>query len=1255
MMLEEPKPAGDRIEQASDLLAGACRRARTEPDSPAAVTADACLTWAGLFNCARSADASLAALDPGVVLIDCGRRPAAVAAIVACVQAKRPFLLLDESVPPARRAAMAADCSAAGVLRPDDHGGLLLEPGRPGDGVGAGGEVAGVPALYWIYTSGSTGGPKGTAIPVTAVAELLPALAQAVPELSAASCLGVTASFGFDPALQQIFAGLYLGATIALPSEHVRRSPEALLAFWATHHVDIADGTPLLLRALARTPGQPAPGQATRPLPVRCLLIGGDVLRSEDVRALWHRFGAEVAVYNFYGVAECAVDSVVGRVSKEQTSRPGILPAGRELRHSVVLLLDEQQRPVPDGSPGEIWIGGPGVGLGYPARPDETARALRDIPGHGICYRTGDQGHRLGTGELVLTGRLDRQLKVAGRRVEPAEVEAALAEWITASSPHPSRVLRPAPDVRRCSRCVLSENYPGSDIDENSGLCRYCRMPEQQVMSGWGYFRDTGALDAVIEQARATTPGEYDALLLFSGGKDSSYVLYRLLEMKLRIAAFTFDNGFISDDALSNIERMCSQHDVPHRYGSPADSSRLLAESLRLDDTVCSGCFAGITATGSAVAAELGCRFVISGLSRGQIIDTKLLQFVRRGHTDLRDIDGELHQHRRLYLQRRSAFSAAVGAASAHASIAPALDFFRYEAPGAERIQEYLASHDPRWQVPQDTGVCSTNCRANDAGIAEHLTRRKYHNYESPLSWEVRLGTLSRPDALARVAKGADAGNVSYVHSRLARGVEVAVVADDQNRLVGYVAGHLPASPEEVKAGLADWLPWYMIPARIEVLPDGLPRLSHNKIDYVTLTGLASTDPNQPGPEPPQKTGSVADGDLADQIRAAWSDVLGQTPTAGSENFFHLGGDSLAATELSLRLTARLGVSVPIITIHEAPVFVAYTGAVREWLDATARRPADPPSALGVRIQEITKDIPDGQAVTVFLMPDAAGLAVSLPRLFASAARDLPVNLLAVGYSAQTWPDQVSLTELASEIAQSITSRVNGDPVVLAGWSFGAVLADHTATALAELLPRVSAAGGSGGASPRASTVECWLLDPPPTSKADALALKDQIKERLVDAFPQLSPPLRRRGDWASILEVIDRASHYRDGPRRVLAAQPDFVRWSLAVDVPEHGDWEPPQSMLPQLRTVLRTLAMLGAENIRPPAAGAAQVTIRRFRPELSTIVVSTADESISGVDHWSMIEPERYAPYAERLAKLCAKEIPDARSSLLPGGSRG
>ncbi len=1218
MMPPQPRHADAGIDQASALLAGAYLRARTEPDGPAAVTADGSLTWAGLFNCARSVD--LAVLDPGVVLIDCGRRPQAVAAVVACVLAQRPFLLLDDSAPEARRAAMAADCPAVGVLRPDDVGGLRLERGSPGTS-----GISGTPALYWIYTSGSTGGPKGTAIPVRAMAELLPALGAAIPELRTAKCLGVTASFDFDPALQQIFAGLYFGATIALPSELVRRSPEALGEFWAAHHVDVADGTPLLLRALVKVSDRVA-----GPLAVRCLLIGGDVLRAQDVRALWHRFGEQVAVYNLYGVAECAIDSVVGRVTPEQIGGPDVLPVGRELGHSVVLLLDEQHREVPVGGPGEIYIGGAGVGLGYPGLPQETARVLANIPGHGICYRTGDQGHRLSTGELVVTGRLDRQLKVAGRRVEPAEVEAALAQWISAYSTHPRRVLLPAPDVRRCSRCVLSENYPGSDIDE-TGLCKYCRMPANEVMSGWGYFRDIGSLDAVVGQARENQPGDYDALLLFSGGKDSSYVLYRLLEMGLRIAAFTFDNGFISDDAFKNIERMCSEHDVPHRYGYPADSSRLLAESLRLDDTVCSGCFVGITATGSAVAAELGCRFVISGLSRGQIIDTKLLQFVRRGRRDLREIDSELHEHRRLYLQRRSAFSRAVGAEaiSVQANIAPALDFFRYEAPSAERIGEYLASRDPRWRVPQDTGVCSTNCRANDAGIAEHLTKRRYHNYESPLSWEVRLGTLPRPDALARVAKGADAGNASYVHAALARGVEVAVVADDQGRLVGYVEGHLPASPEEIKAGLADRLPWYMIPARIEVVPDGLPRLSHNKIDYVTLTARASAGPDQPEQALPPETGSAAGGELADQVRAAWSDVLGQIPVAGTENFFHLGGDSLAATELAVRITARLGVSVPIITIHEAPVFAAYTGAVREWLDVAARHPADPPSPLGVRVQEITSDTPSGKAVTVFLMPDAAGLAVSLPRLFASAVRDLPVRLLAVGYSAETWPDHVGMKDLAGEIAQSITSRVNGCPVVVAGWSLGAVLADHTAIALTGRLP----------GSHNQTAVECWLLDPPLASKADALALKDQVKDRLVDAFPQLSPQLQRRGDWASILGVIDRASHYRDGPRRVLAAQPDFVRWSLAVDVPEQGAWEPPQSVLPQLKTVLKTLAILGEENILAPAAAAAQVTIRRFRPELGTIVITAADEFISGVDHWSMIEPERYAPYAERLAKLCAK----------------
>ena len=92
--------------------------------------------------------------------------------------------------------------------------------------------------------------------------------------------------------------------------------------------------------------------------------------------------------------------------------------------------------------------------------------------------------------------------------------------------------------------------------------------------------------------------------------------------------------------------------------------------------------------------------------------------------------------------------------------------------------------------------MCSTNCRANDAGIAQHLSKRGYHNYESPLSWEVRLGTLSRPDALARVAKGAEGGNVSHVHKKLGSGTEVAVAVGPDGRLVAYVEGHLPGGQD---------------------------------------------------------------------------------------------------------------------------------------------------------------------------------------------------------------------------------------------------------------------------------------------------------------------------------------------------------------------------------------------------------------------------------------------------------------------------
>jgi amino acid adenylation domain-containing protein len=267
---------------------------------------------------------------------------------------------------------------------------------------------------YLIYTSGSTGTPKGVEITHANLAHLIRWHCEAfrVTRHDRASHL---AGLGFDAAGWEIWPYLSAGATICLAADEVRSSPE-LIQQWMMR-VGITIG---FVPTVHATPLMRMRWPATTAL--RLLLTGGD--------ALLHGPAAKLPfdVVNNYGPTEATV------VATSCVLNPGAYgppPIGRAIAGAAVYLLDDSGQPVPDGTPGEIYIGGDGVGRGYRNLPDSTACSfVRDpfsaVPGPRM-YRTGDRGVRRPDGDIEFRGRLDRQTKIRGQRVELDEISSVLA------------------------------------------------------------------------------------------------------------------------------------------------------------------------------------------------------------------------------------------------------------------------------------------------------------------------------------------------------------------------------------------------------------------------------------------------------------------------------------------------------------------------------------------------------------------------------------------------------------------------------------------------------------------------------------------------------------------------------------------------------------------------------------------------------------------------------------------------------------
>jgi amino acid adenylation domain-containing protein len=265
---------------------------------------------------------------------------------------------------------------------------------------------------YVIYTSGSTGQPKGVIVEHGNVIHFLHGMARHW-RIGPGGAVLQFAAFTFDVSVMDMFMPLLGGAKVVLAAPGTLHSPPRLAALIRDAGITFACLPPTVLNLLI---GQDFPD-------LRTLLSSGEELSSELLKA-WLHIGAEI--YNGYGPTECSIGSVF---MKLEPSTPLPPPIGRPKPNYRAYVLDAHLNPVPAGGTGELHIGGPGVSRGYLNRPDLTRERFIPDPFRpgGRLYKTGDLARRRPDGTLVFAGRIDDQVKIRGLRVEPGEIETALA------------------------------------------------------------------------------------------------------------------------------------------------------------------------------------------------------------------------------------------------------------------------------------------------------------------------------------------------------------------------------------------------------------------------------------------------------------------------------------------------------------------------------------------------------------------------------------------------------------------------------------------------------------------------------------------------------------------------------------------------------------------------------------------------------------------------------------------------------------
>jgi len=784
---------------------------------------------------------------------------------------------------------------------------------------------------YIIYTSGSTGTPKGVIISHKGALNTCAELNRRYAIGQHDRVLALSA-LHFDLSVYDIFGLLSAGGALVLVDEHQRRDLAAWCEIIERHGVTLWNTVPALFDMLLTY----SEGFALRsPAALRVVMLSGDWI-GLDLPARYRAFCPDGQFVAMGGATEASIWSNVYDVYEVSPDWRSI-PYGYPLARQKYRVVDRQGRDCPDWVPGELWIGGAGVALGYFNDPQRTEQQFVTVSGE-RWYRTGDMGCYWPDGRLEFLGRRDKQVKIGGYRIELGEIEAALlrvkgvksAVAMAIGEREKSLVAFVVPQGTTLYSAVAADaalpmDYaalvpyqqvkPASaEFDHEADMARLVanfllnHLREQGID-----FSTAITLDAVLQQYGAqphwagliqrwlTHLVNAGFLQHLAGGRYASV-----------IGDKPADTTPSAQQVLSEVENALLTHHMPlaqivrgerpahtllnHPFWAP--------EQLLLRSPGSAVAIEMLAVTVQALAKLLGRPVRLHEVgARSGLAAEQLLQYLDATHVAYTgwDESAEMVLRASARLQRL----ASVEVQRWHDGIT---DEYRHQADvvwannalhrlGDTATQAILALAAPEALVcvhelrrVSSLTLVSAELLDSSASMAERL--------QDTSGWQTRLAE----DGLRSQAAGL-AGEIQWLMLR---------------------APHEVRKPDlgKLSTALHELLPGYMVPQRLFFL-NTLPLTANGKVDHHALTQRCNTlaQAATADHEPPQGKQEQVVADL-------WQTLLKVPEVYRGSHFFHLGGDSLLATRLIGQLE-QCGYTATLGDLFDYPTLAAFAATVR--------------------------------------------------------------------------------------------------------------------------------------------------------------------------------------------------------------------------------------------------------------------------------------------------------------------------------------